>query len=294
MNEFKDINIQEIIKEVMNDLKDREGKAGQSQAEAKNDDDLFVEDVSVGEHSEIYNVKNPAHPDEFLALKHASPARLGIGNAGTRYLTKSALRFDADHATAVDAFRHELPHEFVEEMGLFEVKTTCKDKDDFILFPDHGRKLEEDSVKLIKEKCTKNPQVQIILSDGHAANAVESNAKAILPTLIEGLKAEGITVGTPFFVRFGRVAIEDEVAELTGAEVMVDLIGERPALACSDSMSAYMAYKPTVGMSESNRTVISNISKTGTPPAEAGAHIVDLVKLMLERKTSGTDLSQNM
>ena len=34
------------------------------------DEDLFVEDVSVGEHSEIYNVKNPAHPDEFLALKN--------------------------------------------------------------------------------------------------------------------------------------------------------------------------------------------------------------------------------
>ena len=98
----------------------------------------------------------------------------------------------------------------------------------------------------------------------------------------------------PFFVRFGRVAIEDEVGELTGAEVVVDLIGERPALAASDSMSAYIAYKPTVGMSESNRTVVSNISKQGTPPAEAGAHIVDLVKLILEKKVTGTELAQMM
>ena len=116
----------------------------------------------------------------------------------------------------------------------------------------------------------------------------------MLPTLVEGLKAEGISVGDPFFVRFGRVAIEDEVGELTGAEVVVDLIGERPALAASDSMSAYIAYKPTVGMSESNRTVVSNISKQGTPPAEAGAHIVDLVKLILEKKVTGTELAQMM
>ncbi|MBR3866344.1 MAG: ethanolamine ammonia-lyase subunit EutC [Butyricicoccus sp.] len=287
--------MKKIVAEVISQMSDaKAAPAAEKAAECTCCEDEFVPDVSVGDHIETYNVENPANAGAFLKLKRASPARLGIGNTGARYLTRSALRFEADFATAVDAFRYELPHAFVEELGMFEVKTLCENKDDFILFPDKGRKLDDAGVAAIREKCRKKPQVQIIISDGHAANAIEANIKAVLPTLVEGLKAEGISVGDPFFVRFGRVAIEDEVGELTGAEVVVDLIGERPALAASDSMSAYIAYKPTVGMSESNRTVVSNISKQGTPPAEAGAHIVDLVKLILEKKVTGTELAQMM
>lgn len=286
MNEKK---LENIIREILKEM--NASKTGRMEAQETEE---YIPDVSTGELVEIYDVKNPENGEAFYRLKQASPSRIGIGNAGSRYLTKSSLRFEADAATAVDAVWHELPHEFVEKLGIFEVKTFCKDKADFIQFPEKGRKISEEGVSLIKEKCVKNPQVQIILSDGHAASAVEANTKAILPTIIEGLKAEGISVGTPFFVRFGRVAAEDHIAELVNAEIIIDLIGERPALASNDSMSAYIAYRPTVGMSESRRTVVSNISRLGTPPVEAGAHIVDLIKLMLEKKTSGTELAQMM
>ena len=46
-------------------------------------------------------------------------------------------------------------------------------------------------------------------------------------------------------------------------------------------MSAYIAYKATVGMPESRRTVVSNIHREGTIPAEAGAHIADIIKTIL-------------
>lgn len=107
---------------------------------------------------------------------------------------------------------------------------------------------------------------------------------------IEGLDRYGIQVGNPFFVKYGRVPAEDEIAEITGAEVIVSLIGERPGLVTAESMSAYMAYKPTVGMPEARRTVVSNIHKGGTPPVEAGAYIADIIKLMLDKKASGLDL----
>ena len=78
--------------------------------------------------------------------------------------------------------------------------------------------------------------------------------------------------------------------ELLGAEVTCVLIGERPGLITAESMSAYIAYRATVGMPEARRTVLSNIHRSGTNPAEAGAHIADIIKLMLEKKASGTDL----
>ncbi|MBR2568083.1 MAG: ethanolamine ammonia-lyase light chain EutC, partial [Paenibacillus sp.] len=38
------------------------------------------------------------------------------------------------------------------------------------------------------------------------------------------------------------------------------------------------------------RTVISNIHSGGTPAVEAGAHIAELIKTMIDRKASGIDL----
>jgi len=38
--------------------------------------------------------------------------------------------------------------------------------------------------------------------------------------------------------------------------------------------------------------MISNIHRRGTPPAEAGAQIVDLVKQMLDKKASGIKLNK--
>ena len=107
---------------------------------------------------------------------------------------------------------------------------------------------------------------------------------------MQGLESYGIDTGTPFFVKYGRVGVMDQVSELTGAEVTCVLIGERPGLITAESMSAYIAYKATVGMPEARRTVVSNIHRAGTNPAEAGAHIAEIIKIMLEKKASGTDL----
>ena len=51
-----------------------------------------------------------------------------------------------------------------------------------------------------------------------------------------------------------------------------------------------MTYKAYRGIPEAKRTVISNIHKQGTPAAEAGAHIAEILKKMLEEKASGLDL----
>ncbi|MBQ3011186.1 MAG: ethanolamine ammonia-lyase light chain EutC, partial [Oscillospiraceae bacterium] len=110
------------------------------------------------------------------------------------------------------------------------------------------------------------------------------------PAIMNGLKAHGIEAGEPFFVRYGRVACQDEVSEISGCDVCVCLVGERPGLATAKSMSAYITYKGTIGMSEARRTVVSNIHNAGTPAAEAGAHIADIVDIMLKEKASGTDL----
>lgn len=237
-----------------------------------------------------YLVENPRNREAFFELKQYSPARLGIGKAGARYKTLPYLQFRAAHSAAQDAVFSDVEEEFINRMGFFTVQTRCEDKEMYLTRPDLGRRLNEEGVKIIKERCKKNPTVQIYVSDGLSSAAVAANVEDVLPGIVQGLKSYGIESGTPFFVKFGRVGVMDEISEITGADVTCVLIGERPGLLTAESMSAYIAYKATIGMVESRRTVVSNIHKSGTIPAEAGAHIAEIIKIMLEKKASGTEL----
>ena len=253
-------------------------------------DDGFIPDVSAIDIRKQYLVENPLNRDAYYDLKQYAPARLGIGTAGAPTKPLPVIVFRAAHAGAQDAVFSPMDLEFVEKLNLFVVRTMCTSKDEYLTRPDLGRKLTPEGVAMIKEKCKKNPTVQIFVSDGLSSAAVVANIPDLLPALMQGLQSYGIDVGTPFFVEYGRVGVEDEITEITGATVTCDLVGERPGLITAESMSAYITYKGTVGMPEARRTVISNIHKDGTPPVEAGAHIAEVIKIMLEKKASGTDL----
>lgn len=247
-------------------------------------------DVTTIDIRRQYLVKNPEHGEEYAELKMAAPCRLGIGKAGARYNTLPQLEFRAAHSAAQDAVFSDVDMDFVESQGLFTIQSQCDSKDTYLTRPDLGRKLSAEAVATLKEKAKKNPTVQIYVSDGLSSAAVAANVADLMPAIMQGLSSYNIDVGTPFFVKYGRVGIMDEVSELTGATVTCVLIGERPGLITAESMSAYITYKGTVGMPEARRTVVSNIHRSGTIPAEAGAHIAEIIKIMLEKKASGTDL----
>ena len=254
-----------------------------------------VEDGCIPDITEIdirkqYLVKNPENGEEYAELKMNAPCRLGIGKAGARYNTLPQLEFRAAHSAAQDAVFNDVDAEFVEKMGLWTVQTQCDSKDTYLTRPDLGRKLSPEAVETIKAKCKKNPTVQIYVADGLSSAAVAANIGDLLPAILQGLESYKIDVGTPFFVKYGRVGVMDEISELTGATVTCTLIGERPGLITAESMSAYIAYKATVGMPEARRTVVSNIHRQGTTAVEAGAHIAELIHRMLEKKASGIDL----
>lgn len=249
-----------------------------------------IPDVTEVDIRTQYLVENPVNKEAYYDLKQYAPCRLGIGKAGARYKTDPSLQFRAAHSAAQDAVFSDVDQDFIDKMELFTVQTQCDSKDTYLTRPDLGRKLNEEAVKVVSEKCKKNPKVQIYVSDGLSSAAVAANVADVLPAIIQGLKSYGIETGTPFFVKYGRVGAMDQISEITGADVTCVLIGERPGLITAESMSAYIAYKATVGMPEARRTVVSNIHKAGTIPAEAGAHIADIIKKILDNKASGTDL----
>lgn len=251
-----------------------------------------MEDITSAARKAVPTLQNPEDYDALLRMKGRTSARIGVGRCGPRVLTQTMLTLRADHALARDAVFSDVDPDFLARNGLFSVQTKCADKNTHITRPDLGRQLSDEAVKTIREKCQKNPDVQLIVSDGLSSKAIEANVENALPAITEGLKSRGLAVGTPFFLRFGRVAAEDAVAELLGAKVVCILIGERPGLGTAESMSAYICYDAKVGQPEARRTVVSNIHKGGISSVEAGAYIAELIQKILAAKASGVELKQ--
>lgn len=249
-----------------------------------------VDDVTAIDLRKLYLVDEPADEKAYRRLKERTPARLGSGRAGPRYKTLTMLRFRADHAAAQDAVFSELPEDFGEKNGLVSVKTRCKDKDEYLTRPDYGRCFDEENAAKIRSAISGAPRVQIVIGDGLSSAAIAANAMDCLSAIRDGLKVKGIETGKSIYVKFCRVGAGDAVGDITGCELVCVLVGERPGLVTDKSMSAYITYKPHTGVSESSRTVVSNIHAQGTPAVEAGAYVAELIDTILKKKVSGVGL----
>ena len=125
------------------------------------------------------------------------------------------------------------------------------------------------------------PPVQIVVSDGLNARAINEQLPVLLPALLQSLKQAGIQASTTHIViANGRVRAGYHVGQLIDATVIVHLIGERPGTGLN-TVSAYMTYgRDQAGRSRwspdldhSWTTAICGIHPSGTPPVVAAAQI---------------------
>ena len=250
----------------------------------------FVDDVSMLDLRKLYLVEDPQQEQAYRKLKERTPARVGSGRAGPRYKTLTMLRFRADHAAAQDAVFSQVPETYAQDNGLLALQTKCRDKDEYLTRPDLGRVFDKENAEKLKAAIPGSPQVLIVVGDGLSSAAIQANAMDCMAAIRDGLKTRGIETGQAVFVRYCRVGAGDAIGTITGCELVCMLVGERPGLVTDKSMSAYITYQPRTGVSESSRTVVSNIHAQGTPAVEAGAHIAQLIDTILKKKVSGVGL----
>lgn len=220
----------------------------------------------------------------------STPARLGVGRAGTRYRTPTVLEFRADHAAARDAVRSEMPAELIEELGLVAVRSAAADKGEFLRRPDLGRRLCDEAVATIARECPKKPQVQIVVGDGLSATAIRVNLPRVLPALLRRFEEAKLRVGRTVYVHNARVAVADPVGRIVEAELICMLVGERPGLKSAESMGAYITYLAGRQLVEAQRSVVSNIHERGIPPEEGARRIAEVCLRGLAARGTGIDL----
>jgi ethanolamine ammonia-lyase small subunit len=223
------------------------------------------------------------------AARHTT-ALVGIGHVGTRYATDVVLQFQAELAVAHAAVGAELPDGWAEANGFTGVRSRVASHREFLLRPDHGRRLDDESLQKVRSSCTKNIDVQVIVADGLSAVACMQTGKALHDAVVRACSARGLSTGTPIAARFARVWLEDEIGQEVGAKVAMILLGERPGLGTGDGLSAYVVYGPKIGNTDGDRNMISNIHMRGIPPDDAAERLAALAQAMIEQKCSGVTL----
>lgn len=238
---------------------------------------------------------NHSEPD-FEQLKSATPARLDVGRAGTRYTTASMLKLRADHARAVDAVMTEVSRDWPRRNGLIEVRSEARTREEYLLYPERGRRIAKPDlarVKMIALKRTKGaakPTILICVGDGLSSAAVEKNAGPLVARLERALGGR-YRLLKRLFIRNARVRVEDHIGEIIHPDVVCLIVGERPGLATAESLSAYVIYRPSARSIEPDRTVISNIHGGGIQVGDAARNIAALIGDVVMHGASGAALA---
>ncbi|MGV7217846.1 ethanolamine ammonia-lyase subunit EutC [Bradyrhizobium sp. UFLA05-112] len=229
-------------------------------------------------------------------LRSFTPARIGLGRAGSGQSTVATLNFLADHARARDAVHIPLDFEPLEERlraqgwSIVRIRTAANDRAEYLRRPDLGRRLSSEGREVLKAQPA-GGDVVIVAADGLSSSAIAGNLAPLVERLRLLLLARGLSLAPFVLVEQGRVAVGDEIGELLNAKLAIVLIGERPGLSAADSLGAYITWRPRVGTMDSSRNCISNIRPDGLPIEDAAAQIDALVSRAISHGVTGVALS---
>jgi ethanolamine ammonia-lyase small subunit len=231
-------------------------------------------------------------------LLERTPARVLVGEAGDGYRTATQLELRRDHAAARDAVRRELdPHadlgvDVVDRWQLPVVTTCCRDKEEYLMRPDLGRRLSDDARATLREACPAHADLQVAIGDGLSVAAVAAQVPSLLEPLQAAARLRGWSFGRPFCVRYCRVGVLNDIGALLEPAVVVLLIGERPGLRTAESLSAYIAYRPRPGHTDAERNLVCNIHARGVRSDAAVERIVALAEKMRAAGRSGVAVKE--
>jgi ethanolamine ammonia-lyase small subunit len=235
--------------------------------------------------------------DPWDGLRRHTAARIALGRAGGSLPTREVLAFAAAHAAARDAVHEAVDWDKLEAevrqlpSDVVRLESAARDRATYLQRPDLGRKLSDASRAFLANlKPASSPEVAIIVSDGLSAPAAQRQAMPLLRELLPMLRPSGVRVSPVFLVRFGRVAIEDEIGAVVSAKAAIILLGERPGLGSPDSLGAYLVFDPKPGRTDAERNCVSNIRPGGLTFPAAAATLHYLITQSIRLRISGVGL----
>ena len=262
-------------------------------------------------------------------LRNATPARIGLGRAGTALPTAAQLDFQLAHARARDAVHAALDTGRIlaelRALGLeaLPLRSQAADRLTYLRRPDLGRKLSPESRELLSRRSREGgnpecvpdlspgsdvavalapglrggdkgegPSIAFVIADGLSATAVNAHAVPLIAAALPALSDHKIAPIA--IVEGGRVAIGDEIGGIFGIDLVAVLIGERPGLSAADSLGLYLTWAPAPGAVDAARNCISNIRPAGLPIPDAAEALVSLTARARRYRVTGVALSRRL
>jgi ethanolamine ammonia-lyase small subunit len=241
--------------------------------------------------------EQPSTPDPWASLRGFTAARIAIGRTGNSIPLQQVLEFKLAHAHARDAVYSKLDVDALRnslaqfKLPVHHLHSRATHREKYLTRPDYGRRLDDPSAEQLQNQLPVT--IALVITDGLSATAINQYAVDLLQLLIPKLIAANMGALNITIVEQGRVAIADEIGQAFAAMLSVILIGERPGLTAPDSMSAYLTYKPKVGITDEARNCISNIRPEGLDIQAAADKLFYLIVESLRRKLSGVELKDN-
>ncbi|HEX7333024.1 MAG TPA: ethanolamine ammonia-lyase subunit EutB [Pyrinomonadaceae bacterium] len=181
------------------------------------------------------------------------------------------------------------------------VHTRSSDRDDYLAHPATGELItDEDAARIQALYPVRRPRVQVVVSDGLNANAINENLRSVLSALRRELITAGHHISQiDILIENGRVRAGYHVGSLLDAEMIIHFIGERPGTGLN-TLSAYLTYGldykgqsrwgPPAAFDHSWTTTVCGIHRRGKPPERAVEEIARLVDRMFAERCSGVAL----
>jgi ethanolamine ammonia-lyase large subunit len=227
---------------------------------------------------------------------------LGYGH-GLNYKAPRKVdeRIDAIYRHAQQALYASLDDAVIRSASprYMKVCTKASSRDDYIMHPPLGEMIrEEDQARVTCLYTSRRPRVQVVISDGLNAHAINENLRDVLPPLRHRLVEDGHHVGeVDIVIENGRLRAGYHIGALLEVDVIIHLIGERPGTGIN-ALSAYLTYgrntagrsRWTVALDHSKTTAICSIHRRGKHPLEAIEEIANSIKRMSEERRSGIEL----
>ena len=179
------------------------------------------------------------------------------------------------------------------------IRSGAVDRDEYIAHPAAGERIrEDDAARLVRAAGRRHGEIQIVVSDGLNADAINEHLRTLLPLVRRMLSNNGHDVNeTVAVIENGRVRAGYHVAGLLEPDGLIHVIGERPGTGLN-TVSAYLTYGRDTGgrlrwdpqLDHSCTTAVCGIHPQGKPPVKAAEEIARTVGRMFEQRRSGVTL----
>lgn len=234
--------------------------------------------------------------DPWARLSRLTPARIGLGRAGSGLPTREVLRFGLAHAQARDAVHTPMDAAEIaagiEALGLptLTLASAAPDRATYLRRPDLGRRLSDESAEALRGLSSPPVDLAIVVADGLSARAVHEGAADFLAAFRPHMDKAGWSLAPIVVATQGRVALGDGIGAALKAKAVAVLIGERPGLSSPDSLGIYLTFDPRIGRSDAERNCISNVRQAGLSHALAAFKLDWLLREAFVRGLTGVNL----